>query len=440
MSRLSWHKSDLSDDLLMAPHRTNNVWTWLFLISSIIFFVLAILWAANAHLDEVTRGQGRIIPSGKVQIIQSLEGGLIKDINVKVGDRVKEGQLLLRIDDTNFASSLGELQARQYGLMGKVARLEAEIARRGSIAFPEDLKNNAQDVITSERKLFRSRRSKMSDGMGIMSSRKEQRQQELMELRSQESNLAEELALAEEDLAMNEKVSDIIPQSDLLKLRKEVSRLSGELRTTKSSLLKAEAAVREAQGMRNSEWSSFRQDAQAELTEAESELNVLLASSRAADDRVNRADMRSPVDGIVNAMHVNTLGGVVQPGSDLLEIVPFGDNLLIEARIRPQDIAFLTPQQHAKVKITAYDYSIYGGVEGIVERIGADSLTDEITGETYFPIDIRTYSTLFGKTGEPLPVTPGMVASVDIITGRKTVLQYLLKPINKAMSEGLRER
>jgi len=280
----------------------------------------------------------------------------------------------------------------------------------------------------------------MSDDLRVLSSRKEQRQQEVMELQSQHNRLVEELQLAREDLSMNETVSDIIPKSDLLKLRKEVSRLTGEIESIKSGKLGAEAAVREAESLLNSQRSSFRQDVQSELTTAESELSVLTASTRAADDRVTRAELRSPVDGIVNALHVNTLGGVVQPGSNLIEIIPFGDNLLVEARIRPQDIAFITPQQNAKVKITAYDYSIYGGIEGSVERIGADSLTDEMTGETYFPIDIRTHSTLFEKTGEPLPVTPGMVASVDIITGRKTVLQYLLKPINKARSEGLRER
>jgi len=198
--------------------------------------------------------------------------------------------------------------------------------------------------------------------------------------------------------------------------------------------------VREAEGLLSTERSTFRQEAQAELTEARADLNVLLAGSKAAGDRVERAGVRSPVDGVINEIHVNTLGGVIQPGKDLVEIVPFGENLLVEARIRPQDIAFLSTSQKARVKITAYDYSIYGGLNGFVERIGADSITDEVTGETYFPIDVRADAANFKKDNQNLPVTPGMVASVDIITGQKSVLQYLLKPVNKARYEGLRER
>lgn len=440
MSRAAWHKTDLSDDLLMERDARRSLWSWIFLITTIVMFIAAIFWAKHADLEEVTRGQGRIIPSGKIQLVQSLEGGIVETIHVSVGERVKAGQLLLRIDDTTFSASLGELDARKYALNGKIARLEAELAGRGRITFTEDLKINAPDVIASENQLFSMRRSNVANNLGVLGSRKEQKQQELAELRSNIQRMRQELTIAKEDLAINENVSDLVPQSEILKLRKEVSRLTGELDVTTSSIMRAEAGVREAEGMRSTERSNFRQEAQAELTEARADLSVLLAGSKAAGDRVDRADIRSPVDGIINEIHVNTLGGVVQAGRDLVEIVPFGGDLLVEARIRPQDIAFLSPQQLARVKITAYDFSIYGGLEGHVERIGADSLTDELTGETYFPIDIRADAANFKKDDKSLPITPGMVASVDIITGHKSVLQYLMKPVNKARYEGLRER
>jgi len=440
MKRAAWHKSDLTDDFLIERDARRSLWSWVFLLTTIVLFIAAIVWAKHADLEEVTRGQGRIIPSGKVQVVQSLEGGIVESIHTSVGERVKEGQLLLKIDDTTFSASLDELDARKYALNGKIARLETELAGRGRIRFSDDLKTNAPDVIASEKQLFSMRRSNVANNLGVLGSRKEQKQQELAELRSNVQRLKQELTIAKEDLAINEGVSDLVPQSELLKLRKEVSRLTGELDVTTSSIMRAEAGVREAEGMRSTERSNFRQEAQAELTEARADLSVLLAGSKAAGDRVDRADIRSPVDGIINEIHVNTLGGVVQAGRDLVEIVPFGEDLLVEARIRPQDIAFLSPQQPARVKITAYDFSIYGGLEGHVERIGADSLTDELTGETYFPIDIRADAANFTKDNQSLPVTPGMVASVDIITGHKSVFQYLMKPVNKARYEGLRER
>jgi adhesin transport system membrane fusion protein len=440
MSRRIWENQDFNDDLLLDRDAKRSRWSWIFLVFALALFVTGIVWAKYAELEEVTRGEGRIIPSGKIQIVQSLEGGIVESIDVVVGQRVAKGDILLTIDDTTSSASLGELDARKNALNGKIARLEAEMAGRGSVNYSDELKAVAPDVIATENRLFSMRRSNVANNNQVLRSRKEQREQEKQELNSNIANLQNQLQIARDDLALNEKISDIVPQSELLKLRKEVSRLSGEIETTRSSIMRAEAAVREASGLLSTERSNFRQEAQAELTDARADLSVLVAGSKAAGDRVERADVRSPVDGIINEIHINTLGGVIQPGRDLVEIVPFGKNLLVEARIRPQDIAFLSTAQEARVKITAYDYSIYGGLNGTVERIGADSVTDEVTGETYFPIDIRADASDFKKDNENLPVTPGMVASVDIITGHKSVLQYLLKPVNKARYEGLRER
>jgi adhesin transport system membrane fusion protein len=440
MSRRDWINADFNDDLLLDRDARRSKWSWIFLIFALLLFMSAITWAKFAELEEVTRGEGRIIPSGKIQIVQSLEGGIVESINVAVGERVSEGQILIKIDDTSVAASLGELDARKNALNGKIARLEAEMAGRGSVRYTEELKADAPGVVASENRLFSLRRSNYGNNVNVLRSRKDQREQEIAELRTNINNLENQLQIARDELALNEKIADIVPQSELLQLRREVSRLSGEIDVARSGITRAQSAVREASGLLNAERSTFRQEAQAELTEARADLNVLLAGSKAAGDRVERAGVRSPVDGIVNEIHVNTLGGVIQPGKDLVEIVPFGENLLVEARIRPQDIAFLSTQQKARVKITAYDYSIYGGLNGYVERIGADSITDEVTGETYFPIDVRANTANFKKDNENLPVTPGMVASVDIITGQKSVLQYLLKPVNKARYEGLRER
>lgn len=440
MSRRVWEHQDFNDDLLLDRDAKRSRWSWIFLVFALALFVTCIVWAKYAELEEVTRGEGRIIPSGKIQIVQSLEGGIVESIDVVVGQRVAKGDILLTIDDTTSSASLGELEARKNALNGKIARLEAEMAGRGSVNYSDELKAAAPDVIATENRLFATRRSNVANNNRVLRSRKEQREQEKQELESNLVNLQNQLQIARDDLALNEKIADIVSQSKLLNLRKEVSRLSGEAETTRSSIMRAEAAVREASGLLSTERSNFRQEAQAELTDARADLSVLLAGSKAAGDRVERADVRSPVDGVINEIHVNTLGGVIQPGRDLVEIVPFGENLLVEARIRPQDIAFLSTAQEARVKITAYDYSIYGGLNGTVERIGADSVTDEVTGETYFPIDIRADASDFKKDNENLPVTPGMVASVDIITGHKSVLQYLLKPVNKARYEGLRER
>ena len=440
MSRRRWINEDFNDDLLLDRDARRSKWSWVFLLFALALFVCGIVWAKYAELEEVTRGEGRIIPSGKIQIVQSLEGGIVESIHVAVGERVSEGQLLIKIDDTSVAASLGELDARKNALNGKIARLEAEMAGRSRVEYSDELKTEAPGVIASENRLFSLRRSNYANNVNVLRSRKDQREQEISELRTNINNLENQLQIARDDLALNEKIADIVPQSELLKLRREVSRLSGEIDVARSGIIRAQSAVREAEGLINSERSTFRQEAQAELTEARADLNVLLAGSKAAGDRVERAGVRSPVDGIINEIHVNTLGGVIQPGKDLVEIVPFGENLLVEARIRPQDIAFLSTSQKARVKITAYDYSIYGGLNGYVERIGADSITDEVTGETYFPIDVRADAASFKKDNENLPVTPGMVASVDIITGQKSVLQYLMKPVNKARYEGLRER
>ena len=435
-----WAKKDFESDILHAAKPSMGLWTWIFLFVLVLFFVSAGLWAKNSTLEELTRGEGRIVPFGKVQIVQSLEGGIVKSIHVAVGQKVSQGDILLNIDDTNFSASVEEIDAREKALRSKIARLNAELSGRNSINFPEGLLESAPDVIASETRLFKIRRNTLYSEVNVLTARQEQREMELQELVSTERNLNRELVLAKDELRLNQSASDLVPEAEMIRIRREVSRLTGEIDVNQSNQMQAKAAIREASSLISKERTAFREEAQTELTESEANLSVILAGSKAADDRVERAGLRAPVDGIVNAIHVNTLGGVVQPGSDLIEIIPYGGTIQIEAKISPKDVGFLALNQPAKVKITAYDYSIYGGLDGYVERIGADSLTDEITGETYFPIDIVADASNFKNGDERLSVSPGMVASVDIITGNKSILQYILKPINKARYEAMRER
>lgn len=440
MTPETWTKADFQQNSLYEEKPPGGALGWIFILASFAFLFAFFAWAGASEIEEVTRGEGRIVPSSHIQVVQSLEGGIVDKIHIIEGQKVEKGQLLLSIDDTLFSASLEEVNAQTAALQGKIARLESELASKSRVDFPAGFETAYSDIVYSEKKLFAARQSSLANELRTLRARRDQRREEYEELKDAENRLLDELALAREEKALNEKVSDLIPESEHLKMRKEISRLEGEINAAKTGQKRAQAAIREAESQINQARSEFKEQAQAELTQAQGELSVFTASTKSADDRVQRADLRSPVNGVVNALHVNTLGGVVRPGDSLVEIVPFDDTLQIEARISPKDIAFLSTQQRARVTITAYDYSIYGGLEGYVERIGADSLTDDVTGETYFPIDILADAANFQKDNQTLPISPGMVASVDIITGKKTILQYLLKPVNKARYEGLRER
>ncbi len=414
--------------------------SWIFTLASLGLLVGFVVWASIAEVEEVTRGDGRIVPSSRIQIVQSLEGGLLSELLVEEGQRVNEGQLLLQIDDTQFAASAEEVNAKQAALVGKISRLEAEMAEKNKIVFPAGFEQTHSDIAASESQLFWARRNSVSGEINTLRARAEQGRQERAELQATERQIINELSLIDDEISLNAKVADIVPEAERLRLRKEREILRGELEVSRSGQSRANAAISETQSQIRQVRSAFRAEAQAMLTDSQGELSVINASFKSADDRLVRSGLRSPVNGIVNAIYVTTTGGVISPGEPLVEIVPEGDKLQIEARIRPQDIAFLTPNQQARVTITAYDYSIYGGLDGHVQRIGADSLTDEVTGEAYFPIDIIADAASFKKDNETLPISPGMVASVDIITGEKTVLEYLLKPVKKAKFEALKER
>lgn len=421
---------------LQGPERSAH----LLLLVITVFFVLAFTWASQASLDEVTRGDGRVIPSSHVQVVQNLEGGIVAEILVREGEIVEKGQVLLRINDVRAASDLREIRKRYLALRGARARLQAEV-QETQIEFPAGFLSEAPDVAQSELALYTARRAAFRTELEILRSQATQREQEMREVESRLAQLERSHQLASEELAITEPLAltRVVPRVEILRLRRQVNDLSGELETARLAIPRLQTGLREAQRRIEERTLSFRAEAQRELTAVQAEASALEEVITAGTDRLERTDVRSPVRGTVNDILVNTVGGVVQPGQNLIQIVPLEDTLLVEAKIRPADIAFLRPSLPAVVKVTAYDYAIYGGLKGVVEDISADTIVDE-RGDSFYRIRVRTEDNTLAKAGEPLPIIPGMTVQVDILTGDKTVLDYLLKPILRAKDRALRER
>ena len=407
----------------------------------IAFFLFLIVWACFAPIDEVTRGEGKAIPSSKVQKIQNLEGGIVAEIFAKEGEVVEVGQPLLRLDETRFASNKGETEADRVAMALRVERLSAEV-EDVPLKIDDKLRESSPNQAASEESLYQSRRQQLHDEIGGLEQQLVQRQQELREYNSKRAQYASGLQLLRQEIAMSEPLvaKGAISQVEILRLRRSEVENRGQMDATALAIPRAEAAVKEIQSKIEETRGKFRSDALTQLNEARTELSKATATSKALDDRVNRTLVTSPVRGVVKQLLVNTIGGVIQPGDDIVEIVPLNDSLVIEAKILPKDIAFLHPGQEATVKFTAYDYTIYGGLKAKLEQIGADTITDEDKKTTYYLIKLRTDRSHLGTDEKPLLIIPGMVATVDIMTGKKTIMSYLLKPIMKARSEALRER
>jgi len=406
----------------------------------VAFFAAFFAWASWAELDEVTRGDGKVIPSRQVQVVQNLEGGIVAEILVREGAIVERGQILVRIDDVRAASDLRESRTRHLALLGALGRLRAEVDG-AALAFPPEVVAEAPEVARNERALFAARKEALASELEILRSQAAQRGQELTELATRLGQLERSHALAVEELEITEPLatSRVVSKVQLLRLQRQVNDLAGELETTRLAVPRVEAALGEANRRIDERALSFRAEAQRELNAVQAEAAALEEVIAAEADMVSRTEVRSPVRGTVKQLFVNTVAGVIQPGADLVEIVPLEDNLLIEARVRPPDIAFLHPGQPAVVKVTAYDFAIYGGLDAVVEDISADTITDE-RGESFYRVRVRTHDNALHEADEPLPIIPGMTTQVDILTGDKTVLDYLLGPILRAKERALRER
>ncbi|MDD2663907.1 MAG: HlyD family type I secretion periplasmic adaptor subunit [Dechloromonas sp.] len=399
---------------------------------------LFLLWAAIAQLDEVTRGEGKVIPSRQIQVLQSIDGGLVSEILVREGDVVEAEQLLVKIDETRFVSSVKENQAQYFGLLAKAARLRAMSDGKPFVPPPEVLKQEPA-IVEQERQLYEAKRDEMQAAVSIARQQLAQRHQELNEAQARRAQASQGYELTSRELSVTRPLinSGAVSEVELLRLERDVSRYRGERDMASAQITRTQAAINEAQRKIEEVELSFRNDAGKELSETMAKLNSLAEGSVALSDRVKQSSIRSPVRGTVKRLLVNTVGGVVQPGKDMIEIVPLEDTLLLEARILPRDIAFLRPGQPAMVKFTAYDFSIYGGLEGTLEHIGADTVMDD-KGNAFYTVRVRTSKARFGDAN--LPIIPGMVAEVDILTGKKSVLTYLLKPVLRAKSVAMTER
>lgn len=427
---------ELAGATLQDSPRLSRVTVWL----AAALLLTALVWAYFAVLDEVTVGEGKAIPSGKVQVVQNLEGGIVTEIFVREGQMVDKGATLLRLDDTRFLSNKGESEADRYALSAQVARLSAEAEGR-PFTLTDEIRANAPQVAEDELSLFQSRQHRLASEKQTLNEQLRQKTQELAEFRSKAEQYRSAMGLLQQELNMSAPLvgTGAISPVEILRLKQRTVEARGQLNATNLAIPRADAAIAEIRSKIEEAQASFRSEAAKELNDKRTELSKITATSVAIDDRVNRTTVQSPVRGIIKSLKVNTIGGVVQPGSDLVEIVPIEDNLLIEAKVRPQDVAFLHPGQTAMVKFSAYDYTIYGGLKAKLELIGADTVTDD-KGNAFYLIQVRTDRNHLGDDAKPLLIIPGMTATVDIITGQKSVLDYLLKPVLKARTEAMRER
>jgi adhesin transport system membrane fusion protein len=399
--------------------------------------VLLLVWAAFATVEEVTRGEGRVIPSRQLQVVQSLDGGVVSEILVREGEVVEANQLLLRIDETRATSGVRENAAQGFALRARQARLRA-LAESAAFRPPATEGPEEQRIVDEERRLYEARLSELNTLLSINQQQLAQRQQELAEMRARRTAAERSLELSQQELAQTRPLlaSGAVSQVDILRLERDVTRARGDAEQASAQIARVQAAIGEAQRKIQETELSFRNEARKEMADVMGRLNTLSEGAVALADRVDKSQVRSPVRGRVQRLLANTVGGVVQPGKDIVEIVPLDDTLVLEARVLPRDIAFIRPGQAATVKFTAYDFSIYGGMDATVENISPDTVTDE-RGNAYYLVRVRTREASFG---ERMPIIPGMTAEVDVLTGEKTVLGYLLKPVLKAKAYALSER
>ena len=406
--------------------------------AAVLMVVVLLVWASLAHVQEVTRGEGKVIPSKQLQIVQSLDGGVVSEILVREGQVVDAGQLLLKIDETRATSGVRESAAQGFALRARQARLRA--LAEGSAFVAPAMRNETEErrILDEERSLYDAKLNELRNLLGINQQQLAQRQQELGEMRARKASADRSLELNQQELTKTRPLlaSGAVSEVDILRLDREVSRSRGDSEQAGAQIARVQAAIGEAQRKSQETELAFRNEARRDLAEVMGKLNALTEGAVALTDRVNKAQVKSPVHGRVQRLFANTVGGVVQPGKDIVEIVPLDDNLVLEAKVAPRDIAFIRPEQAATVKFTAYDFSIYGGLDAKVENISPDTIVDE-RGNAFYLVRVRTTQPNFSAK---MPIIPGMTAEVDILTGNKTVMSYLLKPVLKGKAYALSER
>ena len=402
-----------------------------------VVVVVLVIWSALAMIDEVTRGQGKVIPSQQIQVIGSQDGGIVTEILVREGDIVKKGELLVRLDQTRSESNFRENQSEFRALSVKAARLRAVVDKTPFEPEAEWVEK-APDIVVQEVALYESSQAELSLEKQIAEEQLDQRREELVEITAREAQLGRSLDLTQQELDVTRPMvnSGAVSQVEILRLEREVNQIRGERDQARAQKKRIESAIKEAQRKVEEVDLEFVNEVREELTDTITRMNALREAGTGLSDRVAQTNVRSPVNGTVKQLYYNTIGGVVLPGKEIVEVVPLDDTLLLEVRIRPKDIAFLIPGQKALVKFTAYDFVVYGGLDGVVEHIGADTIMDE-EGNPFYEVNVRTHDS---SLGEDKPIIPGMTVEVDILTGKKSILAYLMKPVLRAKQYAMTER
>ena len=440
------HKHQTEDQEFLTDVNSANLYgvaiqshfiLWLFFA----FVVCAIIWSYFATLDEITHASGKTIPSSHIQIVQNLEGGILSEILIEEGDLVEEGQPLLKLDSVRFASSFNETKLKYYELLATAARLTAEVNNK-KIIIPEEVTKKHPGIANDAIRLLKSKQNNLKANKRIIEEQIRQKKQDITELKSKTNQISISYKMLKEELEMSKPLvhAGAMSKVELLRLKRTANDLRGELTSSRLAIPRLKSSLKEAKNKLSELEIRFHTEALEELNQIKAELDRTSETVVSLEDRVSRTLVLSPVKGTIKQLKVTTIGGVVKPGMDLVEIVPLNDRLLIEAQIRPADIAFLGPGQRAIIKLTAYDFSIYGGLEAKLEHISADTIINEEDGKSYYLIRLKTNKNYLERNGEKLSIIAGMTADVDILTGKKSVLDYMLKPILKAKEQALTER
>lgn len=402
-----------------------------------VTLMVLIIWAWFAKVDEVIKGDGRVIPSKQVQVIQSLDGGIVSEILVKEGQAVVVGTPLVRIDETRAVSSLRENQSQYLAFLAKQSRLKA-LADGTPFSPPEEVRKDAPETYDQEYALYISSKEELQSATDIARDQMVQREKELLEVQFRKEIAEKNYESASKELAANKPLlaSGAVSEIDILKLEREATKAKGDIDQARAQISRIQTSIGEARRKVSEVQQAFKSKVRTELNDITARLNSVSEVSVSLQDKVNQSVLKSPVNGKVSRLFFNTVGGVIQPGKEVLEVVPTDDALILETKVQIRDIAFIRVMQPAVVKLTAYDYTIYGTLDAIVEHISPDSIVDD-KGNAYYIVRVRTLKSSLGKG---LPIIPGMVAQVDIMTGKKTILSYLLKPVLKAKAYAFSER
>ena len=408
------------------------------------FWVVAIamflVWANFALIDEIARGDGEIIPSGENQMIQNLEGGIVEEILVTEGAEVKKGQILIKIDNQKSKSSFSSNEIKADALETKIVRLNAEASGQ-KFKVSDELKRRLPEFVENEESLYRTNKQQLNSKLNALKERLSQKKTELAEAQNQLEYLKASSDFISKEVKMTQPMvaKGVRSKIDFLKLKREANEIISKYDATKKSIPRLKSAIKEVKSTIREATLIFQSEAKVKMNEAIAELRGLRATSTALQDQVSRTIVRSPMNGFVQKQFVHTVGGVVQPGENIMEIVPSDQTLLVEVKIKPSDIAFIYFGQKAIVKFSAYDFAIYGGLDGEVVHISADTIKDE-KDNVFYTVRIKTHQNYLGDENKPLKIIPGMTVSVDIITGQKSVLDYILKPILKTKQYTFTER